>query len=76
MLWFAAPPLNQPRAKGPRHSLAYLQFVAAKRKGASNEDGGGQGDANGVTTKKARLSVAPTVMETMRDVWKEMSIDG
>ncbi|KDR68767.1 hypothetical protein GALMADRAFT_256616 [Galerina marginata CBS 339.88] len=76
VLWFAAPPLNMPRAKGPRHSLAYLQFLASKRRidsdSASNEMGNYGG---GRAPKRARISVPPTVTETMQQVWKEMQTD-
>ena len=32
VLWFAAPPMNMSRARGPRYSLEYLTFIATKRK--------------------------------------------
>lgn len=32
------------RARGPRHSLAYLQFLAAKRKPVSGQENGGDVD--------------------------------
>ncbi|KAF8972536.1 RSC complex protein [Flammula alnicola] len=79
VLWFAAPPSNLPHAKGPRHSLAYLQFLAAKRKRESDQgavDGMNlDGDAAG-QPKRARMSVPPTVTETTIRVLKEMSVDG
>lgn len=31
LLWFAAPPLNVARQPAPKHSLAYLHFLAKKR---------------------------------------------
>ncbi|PPQ69200.1 hypothetical protein CVT26_003640 [Gymnopilus dilepis] len=80
VLWFAAPPLNMTRAKGPRHSLAYLQFLAAKRKRSSEEENvdGMECDGDAAATpahraKRARVSVRPTVTETMRQVWEELS---
>uniref|UniRef100_A0A8H7Y6I3 Uncharacterized protein n=1 Tax=Psilocybe cubensis TaxID=181762 RepID=A0A8H7Y6I3_PSICU len=79
VLWFAAPPLNMARAKGPRHSLAYLEFLAAKRKkrhtaGESDDKMDCEEDSS-QAAKRARTYVAPTVMETMQAVWKEMALD-
>jgi chromatin structure-remodeling complex subunit RSC1/2 len=70
VLWFAAPPLNQPRPKGPRHSLAYLQFIAAKRK-KSTAEGDDTVDA-AHPAKRTRASVVPTVTETMRQIVEGM----
>lgn len=79
VLWFAGPPLNMARAKGPRHSLAYLQFLAAKRKkGLGADDGDDKMDFDedsSQATKRARTYVAPTVIETMQAVWREMALD-
>lgn len=74
VLWFAAPPLNQPRPRGPRHSLAYLQFIAAKRKKATAE---GDNDNDNVDddrnpSKRTRMIVTPTVTETMRQIVENM----
>lgn len=77
VLWFAAPPINLPRAKGPRHSLAYLQFLARKRKTTQNGDGGVDGDGSETgPAKRARTAVLPTVTETTMRVLKEMAFDG
>ena len=32
VLWFAAPPMNMSRARGPRYSLDYLLFIATKKR--------------------------------------------
>jgi chromatin structure-remodeling complex subunit RSC1/2 len=32
VLWFAAPPMNMSRARGPRYSLEYLTFMATKKR--------------------------------------------
>ncbi|PPQ87841.1 hypothetical protein CVT25_009493 [Psilocybe cyanescens] len=80
VLWFAAPPLNMARANGPRHSLAYLQFLAAKRKKDHTEHETDDDDKmdhdEGQAAKRARTYVAPTVTETMQALWREMFIDG
>ncbi|KAF8174741.1 RSC complex protein [Pholiota molesta] len=75
VLWFAAPPLNLPRAKGLRHSLAYLQFLARKRKTPQDGDEGANADGPD-PTKRARTAVLPTVTETTMRVLKEMAFDG
>ncbi|KAF9482362.1 hypothetical protein BDN70DRAFT_436154 [Pholiota conissans] len=69
VLWFAAPPLNQPRVRGPRYSLAYMQFLAKKRK---NQDAGDEAGP----AKRTRITTLPTVTETAIQVLKEMSFDG
>ncbi|KAF8907675.1 hypothetical protein CPB84DRAFT_1674763 [Gymnopilus junonius] len=82
VLWFAAPPLNMSRAKGPQHSLTYLQFLAAKRKRVSEgenddemecDDGDAAAAKTQHPTKRARVSVPPTVTETICQAWKELS---
>ena len=78
VLWFAAPPMNMSRERGPSYSLEYLTFIATKRKKAGGTD---IVDDDGSTTvggaKRPRMSYyVPTVSETMREVWKEMRADG
>ena len=70
VLWFAAPPLNQPRPSGARHSLAYLRFIAAKRKKAASE-GNNSMDATR-PEKRTRTTVIPTVTETMTQIVEHM----
>jgi chromatin structure-remodeling complex subunit RSC1/2 len=69
--------MNMSRARGPRYSLEYLTFIATKRK--QREGGGdreeGTKDDWETSAKRPRV-VAPTVTETMREVWKEMKTDG
>ena len=74
VLWFAAPPLNLPRARGPRHSLEYLQFLARKRK--QGQTHGNIEDYDDAPTKRPRNAVIPTVTETTIQVLKELSVDG
>ena len=85
VLWFAAPPLNMARAKGPSYSLAYLQFLAAKRKRETTEDahqtaGDGDGRAavgDGSATKRGRRVCYPqSVMEITSQVLKEVREEG
>ena len=77
VLWFAAPPMNMSRARGPRYSLEYLMFIATKRKrrevGTETRGDGDGAEDEWERTKRPRV---PTVTETMRDVWKEMKADG
>lgn len=69
MLWFPAPPLNVTRPRGPRYSLAYLNFVATKRKrqeGSVEDEGAG--------AERSRSRVRPTVSENMRAALKDMGL--
>jgi chromatin structure-remodeling complex subunit RSC1/2 len=78
--------MNMSRARGPKYSLEYLTFIATKRKRRAaggkgevdNEEGiSKEGGSNvGSGAKRPRLRVPPTVTETMREVWKEMRVDG
>ncbi|KIK92078.1 hypothetical protein PAXRUDRAFT_830304 [Paxillus rubicundulus Ve08.2h10] len=67
VLWFAAPPLNIARTPAPKHSLAYLHFLAKKRKGQeAPSEAIDVDDAETTTTtlnKKQRGSVPPTTTE-------------
>ena len=44
VLWFAAPPLHVARAPVVKHSLAYLAYLAGKRKEAEGAGASGGGD--------------------------------
>ena len=73
--------MNMSRARGPRYSLEYLTFIATKRKqreaGGDREEGTKDDLEGGGSASAKRLKVvAPTVTETMREVWKEMRMDG
>ncbi|KAF9527101.1 hypothetical protein CPB83DRAFT_856749 [Crepidotus variabilis] len=72
VLWFSAPPTNQPRPRGARHSLAYMQFIAAKRKNSLEES---MDDESSRPTKRPRTFVAPTVTETLRQVMRDMELE-
>jgi chromatin structure-remodeling complex subunit RSC1/2 len=78
VLWFAAPPLNMARAKRPRYSLAYLQFLAAKRKREDADQTAGDGDGrhageNEPATKPTRRLCYPqSVIEITRQVLNEV----
>ena len=67
--------MNMSRARGPKYSLEYLSFIAAKRKrrGVGMEE---KEKDDGGSAKRPRMAVPPTVTETMREVWKEMREDG
>jgi chromatin structure-remodeling complex subunit RSC1/2 len=66
VLWFSAPPMNVARPPAPKYSLAYLHFLATKRK---QENEGGDGEV----AKKQRLQAAPTVTESLSTLLAEMS---
>lgn len=40
LFWFSAPPMNTARTPAPQHSLAYLHFLATKRKKELGADSG------------------------------------
>ncbi|KAI0344044.1 hypothetical protein BDW22DRAFT_1412656 [Trametopsis cervina] len=53
VLWFAAPPVDIPRPKGPEYSLAYLSYLAKKRKNKDHADAMDiEGDVDGVISSK------------------------
>lgn len=68
VLWFAAPPLNVARPPAPRHSLAYLHFLASKRgrEGKEDEVDVGSEDEMIVSGKRRRVQGTPTVTESLR----------
>lgn len=74
VLWFASPPSNRPHAKGPRHSLVYMQFLAAKRRRASED--ANRRDEMGVDTKARKRFHPQTVTEITRQVLNELPIEG
>ena len=90
VLWFAAPPMNMSRARGPRYSLGYSSYLATKRKRREASTGGVDDtkeegttkddwrEEGSVSAKRPRVAYgfSPTVTETMREVWKEMREDG
>ncbi|KAF7971438.1 hypothetical protein HWV62_21208 [Athelia sp. TMB] len=59
VLWFASPPLNVAHAPTPKYSLAYLHFLAKKRKA----------ELEGVDTgKRPKVQPSPTMTEISRRV--------
>jgi chromatin structure-remodeling complex subunit RSC1/2 len=70
------------RAKGPRYSLAYLQFLAAKRKRedanqtAGDGDGRHAGENEPVTKRMRRLYYPQSVTEITRQVLSEVGDEG
>ncbi|KIJ60553.1 hypothetical protein HYDPIDRAFT_117086 [Hydnomerulius pinastri MD-312] len=74
VLWFAAPPLSIARTPAPKHSLAYLHFLAKKRK---EREGASESmdvdDAQTMSTKKRRITVPSTVTEMMKSALDSIS---
>lgn len=62
VLWFASPPLNVAHAPAPKYSLAYLHFLAMKRK--AEREGGG-------TSKRQKVQVSSSVTEISKKVFAE-----
>lgn len=67
VLWFAAPPMNAARPAKPKHSLAYLHFLAMKRKAAGDGESAMEVDGEGcgpAANKRKNVSVT----EILRDI--------
>ncbi|KAG6910616.1 hypothetical protein DXG01_009125 [Tephrocybe rancida] len=64
VLWFPAPPVDIARPTKPKYSMAYLHFLAMKRKRDAGPDSD-DGDMASSNTKRGRLDVPPTVTETL-----------
>jgi chromatin structure-remodeling complex subunit RSC1/2 len=67
VLWFAAPPVNVARPPAPKHSLAYLHFLASKRKNESHATGVMDG-------RKIPPSASETLMSVLDDFSKGETI--
>ncbi|KAL0945642.1 hypothetical protein HGRIS_014795 [Hohenbuehelia grisea] len=67
VLWFAAPPLDIARLpSAPKHSLAYLHFLAMKRKkGGDNMEVDDQAGNGNSSAKRLKTLASPTVGEAM-----------
>ncbi|KAJ8088817.1 hypothetical protein PM082_014063 [Marasmius tenuissimus] len=69
VLWFASPPVNMAPAPTPKHSLAYLHFLAKKRK--QEAETGEDEDSPTGTAKKSRFVAPPTVLESLAAVVRQ-----
>ncbi|KAL0573841.1 hypothetical protein V5O48_008105 [Marasmius crinis-equi] len=63
VLWFSSPPVNVAPAPAPRHSLAYLHFLAKKRKQEESEST--EGEDSSPPAKKNRFLAPPSMLETL-----------
>ncbi|EIW86165.1 hypothetical protein CONPUDRAFT_140847 [Coniophora puteana RWD-64-598 SS2] len=80
LLWFSAPPMNVPMAPGPRHSLAYLHFLAKKRKKAAAAEGNGEDENEDdadrdAEVKRRKTQVRPTAMESIQAATREIALE-
>ncbi|KAK7019739.1 hypothetical protein VNI00_017979 [Paramarasmius palmivorus] len=73
VLWFASPPLNVAPTPKPQHSLAYLHFLATKRKREQQEEGGSQTAEESAPKKQNRFSAPPSMMERLAAIPKDLS---
>lgn len=73
VLWFAAPPVDMVHSPAPRHSLAYLHFLAKKRKRRTPDNDAADITA-GVPSSK-RFKIQPTVTETLRTLIEKFGVD-
>lgn len=73
VLWFSAPPVNAARPPQPKHSLAYLHFLAMKRKKEKESaENGMDVDAEAEAEKRRRFQAPPTARETLGALLAEM----
>jgi chromatin structure-remodeling complex subunit RSC1/2 len=73
VLWLAAPPMHPPVLK---HSLAYLHFLAAKRKESEEDDGMDNDEASRTSHKWRREYVPPTVTESIGSIIADLTGEG
>lgn len=68
VLWFPAPPVDVAKPSKAKYSLAYLHFLAAKRKGETEYM-----DSEEILTpaKRIRFQAPPTITETLRAVLRQ-----
>lgn len=70
MLWFSGPPVDLARARPPQHSLAYLNFLASKRKTQTAVNGTSEHEP---AAKKQRLV---PVSQRAQETWQKMQAEG
>jgi chromatin structure-remodeling complex subunit RSC1/2 len=73
VLQFAAPPMHTPALK---HSLAYLHFLAAKRKESGEDNGTDVDEASRTSHKRRREYVPPTVTESIGSIIADLTREG
>ncbi|KZT64027.1 hypothetical protein DAEQUDRAFT_733167 [Daedalea quercina L-15889] len=73
VLWFSAPPVDRARPRAPQHSLAYLHFLAKKRKASQEHDAMGVDGQHGSSQKKVR--VRPTATEALGPLLVELAVE-
>ncbi|KAG6854195.1 hypothetical protein C0991_009508 [Blastosporella zonata] len=74
VLWFPAPPVDIARHTKPKYSLAYLHFLASKRK---RELAGSRDDVDPTRSpsKRGRLDEPTTVTERLVSILRETNFD-
>lgn len=72
-LWFAAPPVNIAQPAAPKYSLAYLHFLATKRKKDASE-GQNKMDADGAIKKMRMETAAELVNRVLNDAPEVMDV--
>jgi len=72
VLWFPAPPVDIARPTKAKYSLAYLHFLATKRKRDSAEPDSEDMNVDvSDNVKRGRLEIPPTATETLISVLKD-----
>ncbi|EMD41459.1 hypothetical protein CERSUDRAFT_110034 [Gelatoporia subvermispora B] len=75
VLWFAAAPVDIAHPPGPRHSLAYLHYLAKKRKSGEREHDAMQIDgAESDVPSSKRVRVQPTATETLHALLQQFEL--
>ncbi|KAG6849765.1 hypothetical protein H0H93_005447 [Arthromyces matolae] len=72
VLWFSAAPVDIARPTKPKYSLAYLHFLANKRK---RELADPESDDHENDPKRERFDAPPTVMETLVSAWRKINAE-
>jgi chromatin structure-remodeling complex subunit RSC1/2 len=73
VLWFAAPPMDVTHPPVLKHSLAYLHFLAAKRKESEGDNGMDVDEASRTSHKRRREYVPPTVTESIGSIIADLT---
>ncbi|EJD55042.1 hypothetical protein AURDEDRAFT_155279 [Auricularia subglabra TFB-10046 SS5] len=71
VLWFSGPPMDMARPQPPQHSLAYLNFLATKRKQQPGLNGDPSVAENGEHTPSKKTRLVP-VSQRLQEAWAQL----
>ena len=72
VLWFSGPPVDMAHSRPPQHTLAYLDFLATKKRKAGESV---VLNGNGSEHESKRQRVAP-ISQRAKEVWEKMQQEG